>query len=59
MQAFFLGMWLATVKLPRIIRYALLLCVLGFVVSVIFYTLYVILTLPERVPGHVQPHHLY
>ena len=59
MQAFFLGMWLATVKLPRIIRYALLLCVLGFVVSVIFYTLYVILTLPERIPGHVQPHHLY
>jgi len=59
MQAFFLGMWLATVKLPRIIRYALLLCALGFVVSVIFYTLYVILTLPERVPGHVQPHHLY
>ena len=59
MQAFFLGMWLATVKLPRIIRHALLLCVLGFVVSVIFYTLYVILTLPERVPGHVQPHHLY
>jgi uncharacterized membrane protein (DUF485 family) len=59
MQAFFLGMWLATVKLPRIIRYALVLCVLGFVASVIFYTLYVILTLPERVPGHVQPHHLY
>jgi heme A synthase len=59
MQAFFLGMWLATLKLPRPIRYALILCALGFVLAVTFYTLYVILTLPERVTGHVQPHHLY
>jgi hypothetical protein len=59
MQAFFLGMWLGTLKLPRLIRYVLLLCALGFVLAVIFYILYVILTLPERVTGHVQPHHLY
>ncbi len=59
MQAFFLGMWLATLKLPRIIRYALILCVVGFFASIVFYTLYVILTLPERVTGHVHPHHTY
>jgi hypothetical protein len=59
MQAFFLGMWLATLKLPRIIRYALMLCVIGFFAAIVFYTLYVILTLPERTTGHVHSHSLY
>jgi hypothetical protein len=59
MQAFFLGIWLASMKLPRVIRYALFLCALVFVLAIIFYTLFVILTLPERVTGHVQSHRLY
>lgn len=61
MFSFLFGLLLGSrgVSVPKPLRIALFIFIVGLVIVVTIFTLYVVATLPERTTGHhVQPHHL-
>ena len=58
MLAYIMGLLLLSkFGLPKPLRYAFLVLILGLVIVVLIYTVNLFITLPERTSGHHVQHH--